>query len=97
MKRSEMLNEIKATIRACSYLYEWYNGHISYGRMAERIAENILKHIEEKGMRPPFIEKNVTVETENLYGEKNGTVEYSYLLYEWEDEHAREVYEQKHS
>ena len=51
MKRSEMLKEIKAIIRACAHeLNDWSYGKISYGTMSERLAEVILEHIEDQGM-----------------------------------------------
>ena len=50
MKRSDMIKEIKALIRANSDLLEKQaQGEISYGKMASLLAESILSHIEERG------------------------------------------------
>lgn len=54
MKRSDMVKEIKAIIRAnIDLLEKQAEGEISYGKMAGLLAEAILIHIEEKGMLPP--------------------------------------------
>ena len=51
MKRSDMIKEIKALIRANSDLLEKQaQGEISYGKMAGLLAESILSHVEDKGM-----------------------------------------------
>jgi len=57
MKRSDMLKEIKGIIRANSdIVFRYQEGEISYGVMAEHLAKEVLKHIEEKGMLPPCID-----------------------------------------
>jgi hypothetical protein len=54
MKRSEMLKQIKAIIRANNHTVHEFNlGDISFGIMAERLAKAILEHVEDIGMVPP--------------------------------------------
>lgn len=49
-----MVKHIKACIRANqNTMFSWERGDLSYGKMANVIAESILTHIESKGMLPP--------------------------------------------
>jgi len=54
MKRKQMLKEIKAIIRCNEDLLQrWAYGDISYGKMASKLSESFLKHVEDLGMLPP--------------------------------------------
>lgn len=81
MKRSQMVKEIKAVIRAQqNTLFDFQEGHISYGVMAEKLAESILKHIEEKQMLPPSFNEERWVDA----GDGQGFT--TYTQNEWEPE-----------
>ena len=68
MKRSDMVKEIKAMIRANSgWLEMWKEGEISYGKMAEELSKSILTHVEDCGMVPQYQVK-VGVGRENSEG-----------------------------
>ena len=70
MKRSDMVKEIKAVIRANNYLLEKQaQGEISYGRMAGLLAESILAHVEEKGI-DYFYERIAKILDEEVKNEK---------------------------
>jgi hypothetical protein len=90
MKRSEMLKEIKAMIRANSgWLEMWKEGEISYGKMAEELSKRILDHVEDKGMVPPCITRNLKQPEVDTLNEqllpKNFSTEDVINCSEWED------------
>ena len=54
MERKQMLKEIKAIIRCNEDLLQrWAYDDISYGKMASKLSESVLKHVEDLGMLPP--------------------------------------------
>jgi hypothetical protein len=70
MKRSDMVKEIKAVIRANSDLLEKQaEGEISYGKMAGLLAESILSHVEDKGL-DYFYERIAKILDEEVKNEK---------------------------